>query len=201
MPFYAIVEPLSGEVLEVTAALDEPVPGGAIVVELPGRWEDLPAHLRAKLKNKSGGGGGEMFLDRDEQDAAGGGGQRSPASDAEQFFARLEVELLRAEESGRPLTVLLFEVAAVDRPQATDFVRETLEAHGQELLPCDFLAKLREHLAAVMLLDIDGHTLAIVPERGNLTVLTYPADRLALEALRRRKHPLLRPAALRGRGR
>ncbi len=197
MPFYAIVEALSGEVIEVTPSLDEPVPATAFVVELPGRWEDLPEHLRARLRNKAGGGAGETFLDREEQEGSGGGGSRSPASDAEQFFARLEVELVRAEQHGRPFAVLLFEVAAADRPQATDFVRETLQAHSQELLPCDFVAKLRDHLCAVMLLDIDGHTLTIVPERGALTVLAYPADRPALEALRRRKHPLLRPLALR----
>jgi hypothetical protein len=197
MPFYAIVEPLSGEVIEVTPSLDEPVPDGAIVVELPGRWEDLPAHLRAKLKNRGGGGGDEVFLDREEQDGQGSGRQQQSASDAEQFFARLEVELVRAEDSGRPLTVLLFELAAIDRPQGTDFVRETLEAHGQELLACDLVARLREHLVAVIMLDIEGHTLSIVPERGTLTVLTYPGDRSALDALRRRKHPLLRPPALR----
>jgi hypothetical protein len=55
----------------------------------------------------------------------------------------------------------------------------------------------REHLVAVMMLDIDGHTLAIVPARGSVTPLTYSADRPALEALRRRKHPLLRSPALR----
>jgi hypothetical protein len=198
MPFYAIVEPLSGEVLEVTLMLDEPVPPGAIVVELPGRWEDLPEHLRARLRNKGGGGAGETFLDREEQDAHGGGG-RPQASDAEQFFARLEVELVRAEQGQRPLTVLLFEVAAVDRPDAAEFVRATLEAHKQELLPCDLIAKVREYLCAVLMLDIDGHALDITPERGALTVLTYAADRPELEALRRRKHPLLRSPALRAR--
>ena len=197
MPFYAIVEALSGDVIDVTLSLDEPVPAGAIAVELPGRWEDLPEHLRARLKNKAGGGDGEAFLDREEQEAARRGGRSATPGDAEQFFARLELELLRAEESGRPLTVLLFEIAAIDRPLATDFVRETLEEHGQEILPTDFVAKLRDHVAAAMLLDVDGGTLAIVPERGAVTVLTYPADRVALEALRRRKHPLLRPPALR----
>ena len=196
MPFYAIVEPLTGEVLEVTLMLDEPVPPGAIVVELPGRWEDLPDHLRAKLRNKGGGGAGETFLDREEQESHGGGG-RPQASDAEQFFARLEVELVRAEQHGRPLTVLLFEIAAIDRPDAAEFVRATLEAHKQELLPGDLVAKVREHLCAVLMLDIDGHSLGIVPERGELTVLTYAADRPALELLRRRKHPLLRSPALR----
>ena len=197
MPFYAIVQALSGDVIDVTLTLDEALPPGAIAVELPGRWEDLPEHVRARLRNKAGGGGGEAFLDREEQEAARRGGRRAAPGDAEQFFARLELELLRAEESGRQFTVLLFEIAAIDRPVATDFARETLEAHGQELLPTDFVAKLRDHVAAALLLDVDGHALAIVPERGAVTVLTYAADRPALEALRRRKHPLLRPPALR----
>ena len=61
----------------------------------------------------------------------------------------------------------------------------------------DVVAKVREHLCAVLMLDMDGHTLGIVPERGELTVLTNAADRPALELLRRRKHPLLRSPALR----
>jgi len=197
MPFYAIVEATTGNVLEVTPTIDEPVPAGAFAVELPGRWEDLPEHLRARLKNKAGGGGGEAYLDREEQDAGGRGGRHAQPGDAEQFFARLELELLRSEETGCTFTVFLFESAAVDRATATDFVRDTLAAHGLELLPTDFVGRLREHVAAALLADVDGHAVEVVPERGAVTALTYAADRPALEALRRRKHPLLRPPTFR----
>ena len=197
MPFYAIVEAATGNVIEVTLTLDEPVPAGAIAVELPGRWEDLPEHLRARLKNKAGGGGGEVYLDREEEDANRRGGRHSQPGDAEQFFARLEVELLRAEETGRAFTAFLFELAPVDRAAATDFVRDTLAASGLELLPTDFVGRLREHVAAALLTDVDGHAIEITPERGAVVALTYAADRAELEALRRRKHPLLRPPVFR----
>jgi hypothetical protein len=197
MPFYAIVEAATGNVLDVELTLDGPLPPGAIAVELPGRWEDLPEHIRARLRNKAGGGGGEAYLDREEQEAGGRGGRRSQPGDAEQFFARLEVELLRAEETGRGFSVLLFELAAIDRAAATEFVRGTLEACGLEVLPTDFAGRLREHLAAALLVDVDGHAMSIEPERGAVTVMTSAADRAELEALRRRKHPLLRPPAFR----
>ena len=197
MPFYAIVEALTGNVLDVELTLDEPLPAGAIAVELPGRWEDLPEHIRARLRNKAGGGGGEAYLDREDQDAGGRGGRHAQPGDAEQFFARLEVELLRAEEMGRGFTVLLFELAPIDRAVATDVVRDTLVASGLEVLPTDFAGRLREHVAAALLIDVDGHAFDIEPEHGAVTVLTYAGDRAELEALRRRKHPLLRPPALR----
>ncbi|TAK55265.1 MAG: hypothetical protein EPO22_14680, partial [Dehalococcoidia bacterium] len=71
MPFYAIVEATTGNVLDVELTLDEPLPPGAIAVELPGRWEDLPEHIRARLRNKAGGGGGEAYVDREETEAGG----------------------------------------------------------------------------------------------------------------------------------
>ena len=197
MPFYAIVEALTGNVLDVELTLDAPLPAGAIAVELPGRWEDLPEHIRARLRNKAGGGGGEAYLDREEQGAGGRGGRHPQPGDAEQFFARLEVELLRAEEMARGFTVVLFELAPIDRAAATDFVRDTLATSGLEVLPTDFAGRLREHVAVALLVDVDGHAFEIEPERGAATVLTYVADRAELEALRRRKHPLLRPPALR----
>lgn len=197
MPFYAIIEAMTGDVLDVTLSIDEPVPAGAIAVELPGRWEDLPEHVRARLKNKAGGGGGEVYVDREEQDDLKRGGRHTPPGDAELFFARLELELMRADESGGVFTVFLFEIAAVDRPSAVDFVHETLAADDLEVLPTDFIGRLRDHLAAALLLDVDGHERRIAPERGRVTVLTSTADRPALEALRRRKHPLLRPPTFR----
>ncbi len=197
MPFYAIVEALTGNVLDVELTLDEPLAPGAIAIELPGRWEDLPEHIRARLRNKAGGGGGEAYLDREEEDANRRGGRHSQPGDAEQFFARLEVELLRAEETGRAFTAFLFELAPVDRAAAADFVRDTLAASGLELLPTDFVGRLREHVGAALLADVDGHAVEIAPERGAVIALTYAADRAELEALRRRKHPLLRPPVFR----
>lgn len=105
--------------------------------------------------------------------------------------------MLRAEETGRAFTAFLFELAPVDRAAATDFVRDTLAASGLELLPTDFVGRLREHVAAALLADVDGHAIEITPERGAVVALTYAADRAELEALRRRKHPLLRPPVFR----
>ncbi len=197
MPFYAIVEAATGNVIDVELTLDGPLPAGAIAIELPGRWEDLPEHIRARLRNKAGGGGGEAYLDREEEEAARRGGRNSTPGGAEQFFARLEVELLRAEETGRGFTVLLFELAPIDRATATDFVRDTVAACGLEVLPTDFVGRVRDHVAAAILVDVDGGAVTVEPERGAVTALTYPADRAGLEALRRRKHPLLRPPVFR----
>ena len=72
-----------------------------------------------------------------------------------------------------------------------------MRRHGQELLPTDLISRLRDHLVGVLLPDVDGASLGITPARGNLIVLTYPADRAQIDLLRRRRHPLLRNAAYR----
>jgi hypothetical protein len=193
MPFYVIIEALSGEILDVVMSLDEQLPSGAIAIELPAPNDDIRRWLKAHKKGAGGGSAGELRLDREDAESAGAGGAPQPRfRDAEQFFARLEQELARAEQGGRHLGVLLFDLAPIDRGQSQEFVVETLRLHGQELLPCDLVARLRDHLTAVLLPDIDARALGIVPERGGVTALTYPLDRLALEALRRRRHPLLR---------
>lgn len=198
MAFFALVESHTGEIIDVVTSLDEALPPGVMAIELPGRFDDVRAWLRARSKNTGGGGAGEAFVDGDDDGQQHGGPPRNPEyRDAEAFFARLDNEAMRADLGGRQFVVVLFDLAPVDWPLATEFATEALRAHGQELLPCDVVARLREHLAGVLLPDIEAEGMNIEPERGRTAVLGYPRDREAIDVLRRRKHPWLRPPAYR----
>ncbi|HYM15290.1 MAG TPA: hypothetical protein VEZ14_06995 [Dehalococcoidia bacterium] len=199
MPFWAMVEALTGEVLEVVESLDEAPAPGVIAVELPAREDDMRAWVAAHRRKKAGASARELLLEKEEfADDAHRGGRRDEMRDAEQFFARLEQELLRAELERRQFSVLLFDLHPLDRSLAQDFVAETLKAQGQEILPCDLVARLRDHLVGVVMPDIDAREMRVEPPRGHVTLLLYPRDHEALEALRRRRHPLLRSSVLRG---
>jgi hypothetical protein len=199
MPFYALVEAATGDIVDVKEYLEGPPPAGCIVVELPGRFEDVQAFLRARRKSRGGGGGSEVLLDREEETASSRGGGRRDLTDAEEFFARLQAQLARSAVESRPFTVLLFDLAQIDRPEGHEFVLRTLSDHGQELLPCDHVARLRDHLVAVMMPDIDARETNVKPERGSVSRLVYPFDAEAISALARRNHPLLKPPAMRPR--
>jgi len=197
MAFYAFVEALTGDIVDVKAYVDGPPPPGVIVVELPGKFEDVEAFLRGRRRSRGGGGGSELFLEREEDTSGGRGRGRRDLTDAEEFFARLQAQLARSEAEGRPFTVLLFDLASIDRQEGHEFVLRTLDYHGQELLPCDHVARLRDHLVAVMMPDIDGRESAIEPVRGTVTTLVYPFDKDALRSLAKRQHPLLKPGPMR----
>jgi hypothetical protein len=196
MAFYAFVEALTGDIVDVREYLEGPPPAGCIVVELPGKFENVEAFLRGR-KNKAGGGGGEVMLDRDEESDASKGRGRRELSDAEEFFVRLQAQLSRAESEGRAFSVMLFDLATIDRAEGHEFVLRTLESHGQELLPCDHLARLRDHLFAVLMPDIDARDTRLEPERGSVTLLVYPFDKEGLRLLVKRQHLLLKPPAMR----
>jgi hypothetical protein len=199
MPFFAVIEAATGDLLDVVLSLDEDLPPGAIAIELPAKDDDLRRWLAQHSRDRGGGAGGdELFLDRTEQhEGDRRGGRREELPGAEHFFARLDHETLRGEVEEHRFAVLLFELATIDRPLAQEFVLDELRRHGQELLPTDLISRLRDHLVGVLLPDVDGSALGITPARGTLTVLTYPADRLQIDLLRRRRHPLLRNAAYR----
>lgn len=190
MPFYAVIDSASGDVLDVVLALEHEAPAGAIVVELPGRGDDVRAWLAAHARERGGGGLDEALADREhpEEKAARG---REELHASEVFFARLEQALLRAEVEGRHLGVLLFAIPPSDRERAGDFVLAALAGSRQELLPCDVMASLRPHLTAVLMPDVDARDLDVRVSRGEVRALSYPDDRAEIEALRRRRHPWL----------
>jgi hypothetical protein len=158
----------------------------------------MRAWIAAHRRKKAGASAREMLLEKEEvADESKRGARRDEMRDAEHFFSRLEQELLRAELERRQFAALLFDLHPVDRALAQDFVIDTLKAHGREVLPCDLLARLRDHLVGVLMPDIDAHT-RVEPVRGHVTELVYPRDREALEALRRRRHPLLKKSVMRG---
>jgi hypothetical protein len=191
MPFYAVVQLATGDIIEVTRDLDGEVPHGATVIELPAKEDDIRSWLARWRKDRAGGGGKEVLLDEEEFDVAGGGPPEG-VRDAEAFFARLRQELMRCELEGRTMLVLLFEVAHEDRTAARHLVEETMMDAGQEILPCDLLAEIRDYLIGVIMPDIDGVGLNPIPVRGRLRKLTYPQDKQELTALRFRRHPILR---------
>jgi hypothetical protein len=198
MPFWAMVEALTGEVLEVVESLEEEPAPGVIAVELPAREDDMRAWIAAHRRKKAGASARELLLEKEElADESKRGTGRDEMRDAEHFFARLEQELLRAELERRQFAVLLFDLHPVDRSLAQDFVVDLLKAQGREILPCDLVARLRDHLVAVLMPDIDEPA-RVEPPRGHVTELIYPRDREPFEALRRRRHPLLRRSVLRG---
>jgi len=199
VPFWAFVEALTGDVLDVVEELDEEAPPGVIVIELPARDDDMRAWLARHGRKKAGASARELLLEKEEAgDDPKKGGTREEMRDAEQFFARLEQELLRGEIERRRFSVLLFDLHPVDRPLAQEFVLATLTAHNLELLPTDFVARLRDHAVGVILQDTDTRNVRLVPERGFATSLNFPEERVPLDALRRRRHPLLRKSVYRG---
>ena len=196
MPFFAFVEALTGDIVDVKPYLDGPAPPGCIVVELPGKFEDVQTFLRRR-KDRGGGGNDEVLVDREDEGAAGPGRGRRDLTDAEEFFVRLQAQLARSESEGRSFSVMLFDLASIDRQEGHEFVLRTLDEHNQELLPCDSVSRLRDHLVAVMMPDIDGRDARIEPKRGSVVTLVYPFDKDGLRALVKRQHVLLKPPAMR----
>ncbi len=193
MSFYALVDIRTGETTRVVRWFEEPLPDGIVAIELPAPWDDVSRMEGWKPLRGAGGGNGEAYAERDESKAAERAKHGTASMlNAEQFFIRLSQEVERAEQGRRTLSLLLFDLAQADRATAAEFVKEMLEARGQELLPCDTLARVRPYLVAVILPDVDASGTPIVPHRGSVTTLTYPADKDAIDAVRKRQHPLIR---------
>lgn len=193
MPFWALIDPLTGEPVEVVQDLDRPIPDGLIVVELPAPRERVS--LAAPGVHDRGGGaeGHEVQTERDADPHAG---KATPPQakefSAEQFFGRVERELTRAKKTGEHFSVLLFDLAPVDRPRAAELVKEILHECKRDLVAGDYVALLREHLTGVLLRDVNTHGARITLPRGEVTIIAFPEDRRAIESLLNRRHPLLR---------
>ena len=195
MPFYALVNSRR-ETVRVVTDLDEPIPPWLTAVELPSPGDRV--HLDEATNDRGGGAGAhEAPTERDLAPKPREGLQPSRGHSAEQFYQRLEMELKRSRQSGSCFSVLLFDMAPVDRVRADAFVRDVLREVGHELLPVDYMAPLRPHLMGVLLRDIDtgGATIDLV--RGEVTTLEFPNDRKPIEALLSRRHPLLFGSRLR----
>jgi hypothetical protein len=201
VPFYALVDPLTGESVQVVQDLDKPIPEGLIVIELPGPrdrvWLGPPGpHDR--------GGGSEAHDAQTEHDADPRGGKSAPTQSrdhtADQFFGRVERELTRARTSGQHFSVLLFDLAPVDWERADSLIKEILHECKRDLVAGDYIAPLREHLTGVLLRDVNAAGAHIALPRGGVTVITFPEDRKAIESLLNRRHPLLRGSRYTGDG-
>lgn len=191
MPFYALVDPLTGESVEVTQDLDRPIPAGLIVIELPA------PHDRVSLsgtRDRGGGAEGREVLTENEGDGhAGRSATPSPRDHtAEQFFGRVERELARARKAGEHFSVLLFDLAPVDRSRADELVKEILHECKHDLAAGDYMSQLRDHLTGVLLRAVNTGGARIELPRGEVTVIAFPEDRKAIESLLNRRHPLLR---------
>jgi hypothetical protein len=193
MPFWALVDPLTGEPVEVVQDLDRPIPEGLIVIELPAPRERVSLAAPG-LHDR--GGGAEGHEVQTEHDADPHAGKATPPQSrdfsAEQFFGHVERELTRSKKTGEHFSVLLFDLAPVDRPRAEELVKEILHECKRDLVPGDFIALLREHLTGVLLRDVNTHGARITLPRGAVTIIAFPEDRKAIESLLNRRHPLLR---------
>jgi hypothetical protein len=198
MPFFALVN-AAGETVRVVTELPDPVPDGLIAVELPAPGERVRL---GRLKFERGGGAAahEAQTERDAAPQQRDGLQPAKGHTAEQFFSRLELELRRARQNSAVFSVLLFDLAPVDRPRADAFCREVLRDCGHELLPVDYIAPLRPHLTGVLLRDVDTGGAKIDLVRGACTTLRFPNDRKPIEALLSRRHPLLFGTRIRAEG-
>ena len=193
MPFFALVSPASGEIVDVVVSLDAPT-GNLLVIELPAPGDNPALWMRISRDRGGGASGKRVHLDQEASAADPGRNARARERlrDAEHFFTRLDEECRGSSGDGREVGVLLFDLAPPDRAEAQQFVLDALAAARQEVLATDVVARLRDHLVAVLLPNVDAHTLRVAPLRGEVTPLTYAADRAAIEALRKREHPLLR---------
>ena len=193
MPFWALVDPLTGEPVEVVQDLDRVIPDGLIVIELPAPRERVS--LAAPGVHDRGGGaeGHEVQTERDANARVEKGGlPQAKEFAAEQFFGRVERELTRAKKTGDHFSVLLFDLARVDRPRANALVKEILHECKRDLVAGDYIALLREHLTGVLLRDVNASGARIALPRGEVTIIAFPEDRKAIESLLNRRHPLLR---------
>lgn len=193
MPFYALVDPATGESLEVAMDFDGPVPDGLILVELPAPRERV--NLGPPGPRDRGGGADthEAQTGRETDPNAGKPpSQQSRDFGAEQFFGHVERELTRAKKTNEHFSVLLFDLAPVDRARAESLVKEILHECKRDLVPGDHMALLREHLTGVLLRDVNAGGARIPLPRGEVTVIAFPDDRKAIESLLNRRHPLLR---------
>lgn len=192
MPFYALVDPATGEPVEVVLDLDREIPAGLIVIELPAPRDRVT--LAEATRDRGGGAGGhEVQTERDRDAHAGLASSRQPHDQtADQFFARVERELNRAKKTEQHFSVLLFDLAPVDRPRAEELIKEILHECKRDLVPGDYMAPLREHLTGVLLRDVNAGGARIALPRGEVTVIAFPQDRKAIESLLNRRHPLLR---------
>ena len=193
MPFYALVNPLTGESVEVLLDLDRPIPEGLIVVELPAPHDRV---FLGPLGARDRGGSGEAHEAQTEREGGPNAPGAPPAQPhdfgAEQFFGHVERELMHAKNSGQHFSVLLFDLAPQDRPRAESLVKEILHECKRDLVAGDHMALLREHLTGVLLRDVNAAGARIALPRGEVTVITFPEDRKAIESLLNRRHPLLR---------
>ena len=192
MPFWALVDPLTGEPVEVVQDLDRVIPDGLIVIELPAPRERVS--LAAPGVHDRGGGaeGHEVQTERDAKAKPGKGTAQAREFAAEQFFGRVERELTRAKKTGDHFSVLLFDLAPFDRPRANELVKEILHECKRDLVAGDYVALLREHLTGVLLRDVNAGGARIALPRGEVTIIAFPEDRKAIESLLNRRHPLLR---------
>lgn len=198
MPFFALVNS-RGETVRVVTEIPEPIPAGLTAVELPAPG-DLVHIGPPKFERGGGAGGREAQTERDAAPKPKEASQPSRGRAAEQFFQRLELELRRSREHGTCFSVLLFDLAPVDRGRADKYVRDVLRDCGHELLPVDYIAPLRPHLTAVLLRDLDTGDAKIELVRGECTALRFPTDRKSVESLLSRRHPLLFGSRLRAEG-
>jgi hypothetical protein len=192
MPFWALVNPLTGEPVEVVQDLDREIPEGLIVIELPAPRERVSL---AGAGTRDRGGGGdvhEVQIERDAKPQPGKGTTQSREFAADQFFGRVEHELTRAKKTGEHFSVLLFDLAPVDRPRAAPLVKEILHECKRDLVAGDYIALLRDHLTGVLLRDVNAGGAHIALPRGEVTIIAFPEDRKAIESLLNRRHPLLR---------
>lgn len=189
MPFFALVN-AHGETVRVVMELPDPVPDGLTAVELPAPGERVRL---GRLKFERGGGAGahEAQTERDPAPEKREGLQPTKGQSAEQFFSRVELELRRARQNNAVFSLLLFDLAPVDRSRYDAFCREVLRDCGHELLPVDYIAPLRPHLTGVLLRDVDTGGAKIELVRGECTSLRFPNDRKPIESLLSRRHPLL----------
>ena len=189
MPFFALVNS-HGETERVVTELPETLSDGLTAVELPAPGERVRL---GRLKFERGGGASahEAQTERDPTPQPREGLQPTKGHSADQFFSRVELELRRARQSGAGFSLLLFDLAPVDRGRADTFCREVLRDCGHELLPVDYIAPLRPHLTGVLLRDVDTGGAKIELVRGECTSLRFPNDRKSIESLLSRRHPLL----------
>ena len=88
--------------------------------------------------------------------------------------------------------MLLFDLAPEDQGRAESLVKDILHECKRDLVAGDHIALLREHLTGVLLRDVNASGAHIALPRGEVTVITFPEDRKAIESRLNRRHPLLR---------
>lgn len=179
MPYYAVMDASSGQIVRVESAEPAKLSDGHMAVALPTKWSDTDEVL---LRHTAWNG-----------ERAVAQRHRARAHDRAYMEARLTEECDRSRRTSKPFS-LLFMVTEESDTDSPSRIPLTAEGIGLNTRLCDVVAVMSDTSLAVLLVDCDAQGAAIAFRRvtGHLgaesgswyvTSMTFPEDAQRIESL------------------